>query len=85
MLKSGRKLRSRIKLILDLPKCVIIIDDFKHPFKEFNYDSYTVDGMVIPNDLDNIRDLLKSDNFSQHHGDLLDLISLENIIKKVKC
>ena len=52
-------LRDELKVILDLPKCVIIIDDFKHPFKEFNYDSYTVDDELIPNDLDNIKDLLK--------------------------
>ena len=52
-------LRDELKVILDLPKCVIIIDDFKHPSKNFGYDSYMVDGMVIPNDLDNIRDLLK--------------------------
>ena len=38
---------------------IAVIDDFKHPSKNFGYDSYMVDGMVIPNDLDNIRDLLK--------------------------
>jgi hypothetical protein len=52
-------LRDELNIILDLPKCVIIIDDFKHPSKNFGYDSYTVDNVVIPNDLDNIRDLLK--------------------------
>lgn len=52
-------LRDELKVILDLPKCVIVIDDFKHPFKNFNFDSYTVDGVLIPNDLDNIKDLLK--------------------------
>ena len=48
---------------------------------------FSVHGLIrksATGNLDNIRDLLKSDNFSQHHGDLLDLISLENIIKKVK-
>jgi hypothetical protein len=52
-------LREELKVILDLQKCVIVIDDFKHPFKEFNYDSYTVDDKVISNDLNHIKDLLK--------------------------
>ena len=38
---------------------------------------FSVHGLIrksATGNLDNIRDLLKSDNFSQHHGDLLDLI-----------
>ena len=49
--------------------------------------NFSVHGLIrksATGNLDNIRDLLKNNNFYQHHGDLLDLISLENIIKKVK-
>ena len=48
---------------------------------------FSVHGLIrksATGNLDNIRDLLKNNNFSLHHGDLLDLISLENIIKKIK-
>ena len=31
----------------------------------------------------NIKDLLKQKNFFVHHGDLLDLISIERIVKKI--
>ena len=34
--------------------------------------------------LSNIEDLLKKKNFFIHHGDLLDLISIEKIIRKIK-
>ena len=34
--------------------------------------------------LSNIKDLLTKKNFFIHHGDLLDLISIEKIIKKIK-
>lgn len=55
-------LRDELKIILDLPKCVIVIDDFKHPFKPFNYDFHygTVAKPPIPNDLNHIKDLLKT-------------------------
>ena len=48
---------------------------------------FSVHGLIrksATGNLDNIRDLLKNNNFSLHPGDLLDLISLENIIKKIK-
>ena len=48
---------------------------------------FSVHGLIrksATGNLDNIRDLLKNNSFSLHHGDLLDLISLENIIKKIK-
>jgi len=34
--------------------------------------------------LDNIKSLLNNKNFHIHHGDLLDLISIEGIVKKIK-
>jgi hypothetical protein len=55
-------LRDELKVILDLPKCVIVIDDFKHPTKPFNYDSHqgAVGKASIPSDLNHIKDLLKT-------------------------
>ena len=55
-------LRDELNVILDLPKCVIVIDDFKHPSKPFNYDSHygTETKPPIPNDLNHIKDLLKT-------------------------
>ena len=48
---------------------------------------YFVHGMVrksASGNLNNVEDLLKKKNFFVHHGDLLDLISIEKIIRKIK-
>ena len=48
---------------------------------------YFVHGMVRKSstgNLSNIKDLLKKKNFIIHHGDLLDLISIAKIIRKIK-
>ena len=49
--------------------------------------NYLVHGLVRKSstgNLDNIKNLLDKKNFFIHHGDLLDLISIENIIRKTK-
>ena len=49
--------------------------------------NYSVHGLVRKSstgNLSNIKDLIGSKNFSIHHGDLLDFVSLERIIKKIK-
>jgi len=49
--------------------------------------NYSVHGMIrrtATGNLSNIKDLLTKKNFFIHHGDLLDLISIEKIIKKIK-
>ena len=49
--------------------------------------NYVVHGVVRKSstgNLDNIKDLLNKKNFFIHPGDLLDLISIENILKKIK-
>ena len=48
---------------------------------------YFVHGVVrksATGNLNNIEDILKKKNFFVHHGDLLDLISIEKIIRKIK-
>ena len=48
---------------------------------------YFVHGLVRKSstgNLNNIRDLLHKKNFFAHHGDLLDFVSIERIIKKIK-
>jgi len=49
--------------------------------------NYFVHGLVrksATGNLSNIKNLLKKNNFFVHHGDLLDVISIENVIKKIK-
>jgi|TARA_Y100000294_G_C8567947_1_gene341614 GDPmannose 4,6-dehydratase len=49
--------------------------------------NYLVHGLVRKSstgNLDNIKNLLDKKNFFIHHGDLLDLISIERVIKKIK-
>mgnify|MGYP001183873900 CR=1 FL=1 len=49
--------------------------------------NHLVHGLVrksATGNLSNIRDLQNKKNFFMHHGDLLDLISIEKILKKVK-
>ena len=49
--------------------------------------NFIVHGMVRKSstgNLGNIKELLNKNDFFVHHGDLLDLISIENIIKKIK-
>ena len=48
---------------------------------------YLVHGLVrksATGNLDNIKNFIEKKNFFIHHGDLLDLISIEKIIKKIK-
>ena len=48
---------------------------------------YFVHGMVRKSstgNLNNINDLINKKNFFIHHGDLLDIISIENLIKKIR-
>ena len=48
---------------------------------------YQVHGLVrksATGNLNNIKDLINKKNFYVQHGDLLDLISIENIIRKIK-
>ena len=48
---------------------------------------YKVHGLVrksATGNLKNIKDILDNKNFFLHHGDLLDLISIQNIIRKLK-
>ena len=48
---------------------------------------YQVHGLVrksATGNLKNIKNFLDKENFFIHHGDLLDLISIENIIRKTK-
>ena len=48
---------------------------------------YQVHGLVrksATGNLKNIKNFLDKKNFFIHHGDLLDLISIENIIRKTK-
>jgi len=49
--------------------------------------NYFIHGLVRKSstgNLNNIKDLLNKRNFSIHHGDLLDLLSIEKIIKRIK-
>ena len=49
--------------------------------------NYQVHGLVrksATGNLSNIKDLLTKSNFFVHHGDLLDIISIEKIVKKIK-
>ena len=49
--------------------------------------NFRVHGMVrksATGNMSNINELLNNKNFTIHHGDLLDLISIEKIIKEVK-
>ena len=49
--------------------------------------NYYIHGLVrrsATGNLSNVRDLLNKKNFFIHHGDLLDVISIENIIKKIR-
>ena len=49
--------------------------------------NYQVHGLVrksATGNLSNIEDLLTKRNFFVHHGDLLDIISIEKIVKKIK-
>ena len=48
---------------------------------------YKVHGLVrksATGNLSNIKDILKNPNFTIHHGDLLDLISIQNIVGSLK-
>ena len=48
---------------------------------------FKVHGMVrksATGNLNNLNDILKSPNFTIHHGDLLDLISIQNLIKNLR-
>ena len=48
---------------------------------------YFVHGLVRKSstgNLSNIKEILQKNNFFIHHGDLLDLVSIEKIIKKLK-
>ena len=49
--------------------------------------NYKVHGLVrksATGNLKNIKDIIKNPNFTIHHGDLLDLISIQNIIASLK-
>ena len=49
--------------------------------------NYFIHGLVRKSstgNLNNIKDLLNKKNFFVHHGDLLDLLSIEKIIKRIK-
>ena len=49
--------------------------------------NYFIHGLVRKSstgNLNNIKDLLNKRNFFIHHGDLLDLLSIEKIIKRIK-
>ena len=51
---------------------------------EKNYFVHCVVRKSSTGNLKNLKDLINKQNFFIHHGDLLDLISIEKIIKQIK-